>query len=497
MSETPRDTFSSRLHEQPSDPHRHLYRQPMFADYLEYLWDPLLACNRAQAVGLAECAIIGTEERDRLLAAIDEIDAAIDPTTYDDLDTFEGPYFLFEDRLRSAVGTDLAGRLHTGRSRNDLYAAAVRLAIRERLLDTVRALCDCRAVLQNRIAETTELVMPAFTHSQPAQPITVGHYLLAIDHALARDVTRIRSAYTTTNQSPLGAAAIGGTGFPLDRDRLAELLAFDGIVVNTYDAIATVDYLLESGAALGGAPITISRVAHDLLVWSMFEIGFVELSEAMSTVSSIMPQKKNPGVLEKLRARSGDAVGLVSTISATLAARPYGDIGETWDAAKPILVSVDAITTSIHLFAAVINDIEFNEERMYDDAVTSFATMTEVADTLVREGGLSFRAAHEVVGSMVHTVHDSDRTADQVTMADLNTASDTVLGQTDLIDADALAAALDPATNVTRRSIPGGTAPDACRTDLEHQRVDLAADYDWLEQVDRRIAAAIVDRSEP
>jgi argininosuccinate lyase len=346
---------------------------------------------------LAERNLLDKDDAAAIRRALVDLEGEGDPPAIDEVVAFEGPYFYIEDALAAAVGRDAAGRLHTGRSRNDLYAAATRMAVRERLLGTVDATLRARSALLDRAAGETETVMPAFTHSRPAQPITLAHYLLAVDHALDRHVERLRAAYEDANRNPLGAAAIGGTGFPIDRERLAGLLGFDGLAYNTYDAIGGVDYLPAAAAAVAGTLTTISRTSQDMLVWSMVEVGFLEQTEALSTVSSIMPQKKNPGVIEKTRAAAAEAIGAATSSSTALQATPFGDVGETWDAALPTLRSSTAAADALALFAAIIEDIQVDEERMHADAVENFSTMTEVADTLVRELDLPFRAAHETV----------------------------------------------------------------------------------------------------
>ncbi|MFC6993716.1 argininosuccinate lyase [Haladaptatus sp. GCM10025707] len=366
----------------------------------------------------------------------------------------------------------------------------MRVAVREQILEIIGATLTLREQLLARAAETTEVVFPAYTHSQPAQPITFAHYLLGFDHLIGRDVERLCRAFAETNRSPLGAAAIGGTGFPLNRERLAELSGFDGLVVNTYDAIASVDYLPETTAAVALLMTNISRMSQDLLVWSMFELGFVELSNTMSTTSSIMPQKKNPGVLEKTRAYANESIGQANSTLISLKAVPYGDVGETTYLAYPFLGAASNAADAIHLFAAVIDDIQLNDQRMYQVAQDSFCTMTELADTLVRAAGLSFRQAHEVVSTLVRAVYEDGRHAGQITLSDLETAASITVGKSGLLTNEALVEALDPQTNVTRRDILGGTAPKQNHDDLSRQRALLDEQTTWFHKTRDRLAAA-------
>lgn len=490
MSNNTRDTFSSRLHEQPSHAHTEYYRIPKFTDRMRHVWEPLFALNRAQAITLAECDLLDSATARDILDALTTLETQTDPAEFDAHDEFEGPYFFIEDYLIRELGENIGGKLHTGRSRNDLYATAYRMATRNHLHELMDALLDLRATLLNRASNTIDVVFPAFTHSQPAQPITFAHYLLAVEHVIARDYDRFKHAYDRTNKCPLGAAAIGGTGFPLDRDRLASLCGFDAPVENTYDAIAAVDYAPEATSALALLATNISRVSHDFLTWSMFEVGFIELSEALSNVSSIMPQKKNPGVLEKTRANAGSHIGAATAALSTVKAVPYGDVGETTQSVTIFLDAATNATDTIRLFTAIIDDIDIHEDRMHEDAVESFCTMTELADTFVRNTDLSFREAHEIVGYLTHQVYADGRHAGEITLDDVNAASLEMIGEQALLTQDELDQALDPAWNVTQRDIAGGTAPEQNKKDLARQQTTLETDESWLTERSRELADA-------
>lgn len=482
MSNNTRDTFSSRLHEQPSTAHTEYYRVPKFTDRMRHVWEPLFALNRAQAITLAECDLLESETARDILDALTTLENQTDTEKFDAHDEFEGPYFFIENYLITELGENIGGKLHTGRSRNDLYATAYRMATRKHLHELLDALLDLRATLLARAAATTDVVFPAFTHSQPAQPITFAHYILAVEHALARDFDRLKHAYNRTNKCPLGAAAIGGTGFPLDRDRLASLCGFDAPIENTYDAIAAVDYAPEATSALALLTTNISRASQDFLTWSMFEVGFIELSEALSNVSSIMPQKKNPGVLEKTRGNAGKHIGAATSVLSTVKAVPFGDVGETTQSVTVFLDAASDATDMLRLFTAIIDDIELHEDRMHEDAVESFCTMTELADTFVRNTDLSFREAHEIVGYLTHQVYADGRHAGEITLDDVNAASLEMVGELDLLTESEVAQALDPAWNVKQRDIAGGTAPEQNEKDLARQQDRYDDDDAWLSE---------------
>lgn len=460
---------------------------------MEHFWEPLLELNRSQAIVLNEVGIFDRDESAAILSELGDLES-LDVEEFDSYEEFEGPYLFIENCIISALDEEVGGKLHTGRSRNDLYSAAIRVAVREEILGVIEAALSVRQSLLDRAGETTDVVFPAFTHSQPAQPITFAHYLLAFDNLVGRDIKRLQHAFEETNKSPLGAAAIGGTGFPLDRERLAELSAFDDIVYNTYDAISSVDYVPETASSLALLLTNISRVSQDLLVWSMFETGFVELSEQMSSVSSIMPQKKNPGVIEKTRAKASESIGQANSSLVALKGVPYGDIGETTYGVMPFLKNVAGAVKTIRLFAAIIDDLQLNEERMFEDAYESFCTMTELADTLVREADLSFRTAHEVVGGLVHNVFEDGRNAGEITIEDLDQASEVITDRTGLLTEEELEGALDPMQNVARRDIIGGTAPAQNEADLEKQRSLLDDQQRWQRNTQDQLDAARAER---
>lgn len=488
-----RDEFSGRLTKAPEEAYLEYYRRPKARAKLSHYWEPLLLLNRAQVVMLEEVDILDSDEASVLLAELDKLMMAGQPSL-ETLEEFEGPYLYIEHAIIDALGEPVGGKLHTGRSRNDLYSAAIRVAVRRALLQVIEALLDLRQVVLDRAEENTDVVMPAFTHSQPAQPITLAHYFLSIDQLLARDGTRLKRAFERTNRSPLGAAAIGGTGFPLDRERLAELSGFDEPIYNTYDAIASVDFVPETTFKLAILATNLSRISQDFLVWSMFETGFVELSDGLSSVSSIMPQKKNPSPLERTRAAAAEVIGDATAALTYLKAVPYGDVGETSYAAEPLLERAPDVVRSLRLITAVIETLVIHSDRMYEDAEQSFSTMTELADTLVRECGLSFRQAHEVVATLVQTLVADGRYATDVTPADLDEAAETTLGETLDLPADELRSALDPRENVARRDVVGGTAPRRNQESVEYQREELRAQVDWLVSIENSLEVAEVNR---
>ena len=491
---TDTDAFRARLGENPDGVYLDNLLNPEFEILREHFFGPQMLLNRAHVLMLAEVGLLGDDDAGRILSVFDEVAEAGVPESITGAD-FEGVHFYVESRLIDELGERVGGVLQTGRSRTDVYDAACRLIARELLLDVAEAHAVLRTSILDTAAEVTDAVTTGYTHSQPAQPMTLAHYLLAFDHALERDFRRLRAAYENTNQNPLGAAVLGGTGFEIDRDRLSELCGFSSLCYNTYDATATMDFAPEAMNGVALLMATVSRVARDLIDWSTFEYGYLELSDAYASVSSMMPQKKNPYSLEKVRSTASDAIGASTATLTHLKGSPYGDVSEV---AKyvllPMLERTDETARVLRLLAGVVDTMTVNEDRMRENAERNFCTMTEVADTLVREEGISFRQAHETVGTMVSAVIADGREADEITLDDLNAAAEAVLGGPTGLSATGLQDALDPVVNVERRNIPGGTAPECNEEDLRRQRESLHEELEWLDDATEMLDDAAAER---
>jgi len=284
----------------PAPVYRDTVLAQVFADAQRYFLEPLLAIQYAHTLMLGQQGILAREEVASCLRALDGLNREkIRTASYDG--SFEDLFFFMERELAALCGVELAGKMHTARSRNDIDLTLYRMVLRDRLLHTMTALNAVRRQLSTLAHTHRASLMPAYTHNQPAQPTTLGHYLMAIQECFERDFARLRSAFAQVNRSPLGACAITTTGFPIDRNATADLLGFQGLQVNSYGAIAAVDYLTESCAMLGVCMLNLGRLAQDLLQWSSVEFGYVRLSDGYVQISSIMPQKRNPVPLEHVR----------------------------------------------------------------------------------------------------------------------------------------------------------------------------------------------------
>jgi argininosuccinate lyase len=448
-----------------------------FEDAKELLLAPLMAINYAHLVMLAERGIIAAEEARALRDALDGISLdRVRQVLYDG--TYEDLFFYIERLIDQACGADIAGRLHTARSRNDLAMTMYRMRQREFIAALAAAALDLREALIALAERHKESVYGAHTHTQPAQPTTIAHYLLAIIEQLERDSVRLGAAYDATNRNPLGACAITGTGFAIDRDRTSQLLGFDGPTCNTYGSIATVDYLLESVSATSVLIVGLGRVVQDFLLWCTMEFGYLRLSDGFVQGSSIMPQKRNPVALEHARAIGSKAVGQAQAIITTVHNTPFGDIVDTEDDLQPLVASMfrDA-TRMVTLVAAAMRLADFNVDRLASRAGEGGTTLTELADTLVRDHGLSFRNAHAIAALLLKA-----RTEDpSAAMSDaLARASNAILGRPLEYSESDLHRIMSPRHFVEVRTTFGGPAPsETSRAITESARLLQRDRTDW------------------
>ena len=375
-----------------------------FEDAKSQLLSPLMAIQYAHLVMLAAQGIVTPADASAIRAALDSVSQDdVRRAPYDG--SCEDLFFYVEHLIVHACGEDVAGRLHTARSRNDIDMTMYRMRQREVLLDLLAANFDLRRSLLHLASIHRETIFAVHTHTQRAQPTTVAHYLLAVVEQLERDAIRLTGAYERTNRNPLGACAITGTGFPIDRQLTSELLGFDGPTVNTYGSIATVDYLLESVSAVAVLLTGHGRFVQDLLLWSTSEFGYFRLGDGFVQSSSIMPQKRNPVALEHARAICSKALGQALAVITSVHNTPFGDIVDTEDDLQPLVFSMfrDAIRT-IKLVAAAMKTAEFDPAKLEARAGDGWTTLTELADTLARDHGMPFKTAHAIAGRLVAAV---------------------------------------------------------------------------------------------
>jgi argininosuccinate lyase len=476
----------------PHPAYRAIVLDPGLANARAHLFGPMLAANTAHVVMLAEQGILTPVQAAALLDAIREVHSegvervvAAAPASAEDL------FFMVEGRLIALAGADVGGNLQLARSRNDLGAALWRLVARERVLGVLEKTLAFRQMLIEMAARHVETLMPGYTHTQPAQPTTLAHYLAGVWGPLERDAARLMAAYGRVNQSPLGAAAFTTTAFPVDRARIAALLGFDGVIENGYDAVGASDAMLEAVGALLTCASSLSRFLYDLLVWARMEVGFIRVDDAFVQISSIMPQKRNPVVLEHLRAHIAYIYGDAAAVQTMTHNAAFADTNDVEDPIQlPLYRAFAQMEDILTLFTAVMETLHVDTERMAALAGRGFTTATELADTLAREFRLPFRTAHAIAARVVQESIARGIEADGVTAADVAAAAQAVTGAAVTIPEGMVRRALDPAAVVAARALPGGPAPARMRETIRDARDHLAADRDWLAATRQRLAQA-------
>jgi len=445
-----------------------------FEDAKRYFLDSLLEIHYAHTRMLARQGIISAEDERTLRHALDGLNReAIAKVVYDG--SYEDLFFYIESLLQNAAGIDTAGKMHTARSRNDIAITLYRMTARRELLKLASAVAELRCVLLDLAGRHLETVMPAHTHTQPAQPTTLAHYLLAAIEFLGRDAARIQNAFAHVNLSPLGAAALTTTGFPIDREQTMHSLGFEGLAENSYGAIAAIDYLTESATAVAVAMVNLGKLVQDLLLWSTREFGFLRLSDAFVQSSSIMPQKRNPVALEHARILASRALGEAQAVLTCAHNTPFGDINDSEDDLQPLIFTMftDSLR-ALKLLAGAVRTVEVNREALAERAGKDFLTVTELADTLVRHEKMSFREAHALVAQTVQACGDND---------DAGTIASTLLALRPSLrlTRDDIDRALDPVHFVRIRNITGGPAPERTGEALERARVEQRSIENWIE----------------
>ncbi len=444
-----------------------------FREAQRYFLDSLIEIHYAHTIMLARQGIIPAETAQACLRGLDGLNRQeLAEIPYDGHS--EDLFFFVEDALAKLCDKGAAGAMHTARSRNDIDITQYRMCLRADILAILRHLSESRSVLLNLARRHSATLMPAYTHTQPAQPITFGHYLLAVIELMGRDELRLQAAFKTVNRCPLGACAISTTGFPIDREFTAHLLGFEGLQLNSYGAIAATDYLTETAGAISTAMLNLGRVTQDFLTWCTAEFGYLRLSNAWVQISSIMPQKRNPVPFEHVRVLASKALAQSQGIFTCLHNTPFGDINDAEDDLQPLVFHATGdAARALALFAAVMEGCEVQTDRMAERAASDFLTVTELADTLVRKEGLTFREAHHVVSAAVKKLNGKYTPGAMVDAIELQRPL--------TISRAELLGSLDPRHFVDVRNIPGGPSPEALQPALNQAQSEIAESKAWLE----------------
>jgi argininosuccinate lyase len=452
--------------------------EPAFNEAKTHLLGPMMAINKAHLIMLREVELCSEEEAKAIAGALQGLDLeALRGATYTGL--FEDLFFQVESQLLASAG-EVAGNLHLARSRNDMGVTMYRMVLRDRLLATLHAALALEEHLLLFAEEHAETIMIGYTHTQQAQPTTLGHYMAAAADILSRDIERLQAAFRTCNRSPMGAAAFTTSGFPISRERMRQLLAFDGLVENAYDAIGGADYLGEAAAAVQLAAVNLGRVVQDMLLWCTQEFGALKVASPYVQISSIMPQKRNPVSFEHMRALLSSAAGNAATVLTMMHNTPFGDIVDTEDDLQPYLWrGLSVLEQMYRLLACVVGTMEVNKEGLLARAKSSYATVTELADTLVRTNRLSFRTSHRIVSKVVAQALQQGLRADEITLALVKEAAVSVIGRELALSEEELHRALDPVHFVAIRTLPGGPNPNEVRRMIAQRREHLTSTQAW------------------
>ncbi|HEU5194017.1 MAG TPA: argininosuccinate lyase [Methylomirabilota bacterium] len=424
------------------------------------LWPCDIAGSIAWARALARAGLITAAEAAALVKGLEAVRAELEGGSFRFRPELEDIHTNIERRLVELVG-DVGGKLHTGRSRNDQIALDERLYLKDTVAQTVAGLRAAQEALLARAAETVDAPMPGYTHLQRAQPVVLAHHLLAYVVMLQRDRERFTGCARRADVMPLGAAALAGTAFPIDREALARDLGFAAVTTNSLDAVSDRDYVLEYLAAAAITGMHLSRLAADLSLWATAEFAFVEFSDAWATGSSIMPQKKNPDVAELMRGKSGRLYGNLVAVLTAMKGLPLAYNSDMQEDKEPLFDSADTLLAILGVLPPMLGSLTFRTDRMRAAAGENFATATDLADYLVRKG-LPFRQAHEVVGKVVRHALQRNVGLEQVPLDELRRFSE-------LIAAD-VHQALTVEASLRARAVSGGTAPDAVRRALAQAR---------------------------
>ncbi len=431
------------------------------------LWQQDIAASRAHVAMLAQTGILTGDDARLIDGGLAQIaqDYAISGVPVDL--SREDIHMTVEARLTELIGP-VAGRLHTARSRNDQVATDFRLWVRDAIDQVDAALAALQQALLTRAEEHIGTIMPGFTHLQVAQPVTLGHHLMAYVEMVGRDRSRFADARVRMNQCPLGAAALAGTSFPIDRAATAAALGFDAPTANSLDSVSDRDFALDYLTAASQCALHLSRLAEEFVIWASQPYGFVALSDSFSTGSSIMPQKRNPDAAELVRGHSGRITGQLISLMMTMKGLPLAYSKDMQDDKPPVFEAHDLLALSIAAMTGMVQSSRFRTDRMLAAAAAGFSTATDLADRLVRDHQLPFREAHHVVGAAVKAAEQRG-----CTLPDLPLDAAQAIDQR--IDVEALRG-LTVEASVASRTSYGGTAPERVQDQIDRWRGRLAKD---------------------
>lgn len=465
-----------RIKEQPAAEVIEYLFKPGISNDLTRSYSTILAVNEAHVIMLMEEGIISRDVCKKILTVSKEMELSGKPS-FEINYNLEDLYFNMESYLIQKVGIDVGGQQHTGRSRNDMLSTIIRMDSRNYFLKLCTMFNDLRETILEFAQRHADVVMSGYTHLQPSEPITMGHYFSGILHALERDYQRIINAYHRLNICPLGSGAMASTSFKINRETTADLLGFDGYMGNSLDGVASRDYVMEIEAAFGIMMNNLSRMAHDLYIWVTPEYGYIEVGGSVAVCSSIMPQKKNPMTLEHIKAKAAHLEGAFVSAFSSLKNTPFTHARDiSCESVAYYYNALKEVEATLQLATITLKTIKVRKELMLERAKNNFCTVTELANYLVRYEGISFREAHEIVAEMVAYMTENQKSSEEINHEILSELSLKAFGKKTTLTNEQIANALNPILNAYSKDAAGGPAPQEVEKQLAKLSESLTKD---------------------
>ena len=447
------------------------------------LGDTILAINKAHVAMLMEQKIIQWQDGAKILKALQKLSSQkLDPNA-------EDVHMAVEEAVLAETGPEVGGNLHIAKSRNDQVTTAIRMQLRNELLNIMQLVLNMQESLIETASKHTKTVILAYTHLQPAQPVTFAHYLLSHVDALGRDLERLQNAYVHVNLCPLGAGALATTSFPINRKRTAELLGFDSVLENSIDAVGSRDFIVETQSALAVLAVNLSRLAEDLIIWSSPEFGTVELPDDFTSTSSIMPQKKNPEVLEVIRARASYALGDLVASAAALKSLPTTYNLDFQEITPKLWATTDNLTASLSIFSKLIPKLKVTDN-VEDKATAGFVGATELANMLVRKYNIAFRTSHKIVGALVKTLIDSKKNLLAATPELLQKTAQEIAGIKLAVKSEDIISCINLRKLVETYKVQGGPSPKEVERIISARNKTMGQDKNNIAKLEKKLANA-------
>ncbi|MXP24481.1 argininosuccinate lyase [Altererythrobacter indicus] len=428
------------------------------------LWRQDISASKAHVAMLAHCGIVSRDDARLIEGGLDRIAGEYEINGVPEDWDLEDIHMTTESRLAELIGA-AAGRLHTARSRNDQVATDFKLWTRDAIDQVDAGLAALQRALVTRAAENADSIMPGFTHLQTAQPVTLGHHLMAYYEMIRRDRSRFHDARQRLNQNPLGSAALAGTGFPIDRDMTTQALGFDAPTRNSLDAVSDRDFALDYLQAAAQCALHLSRLAEEFIIWASQPFGFVRMPDTLSTGSSIMPQKKNPDAAELVRGHAGRIIGCLTSLMVSMKGLPLAYSKDMQDDKPPVFEAANLLGLSIAAMTGMVADTTFRTDKMRQAAEMGFATATDLADWLVREADIPFREAHHITGAAVKLAESKGVALEKLSLEELKAIDNRI--------DEGVYPALSVEASVAARSSLGGTAPEQVRIQVATAAAEL------------------------